>query len=241
MKYLAFLCLVPWLASCTFVTSTAPDRPLICFAFDDQHHNVYELALPVMRQYGYRGTCFVNSGLLGADGLLSRNQLDELHHTWHWEVGGHSLQHENLDELNYAQAETAIVQDWQNLVAWGYAPRAFALPRGICPVEYHQLITSCYQYIRGSQDLAMHVPLNTQELGYFAFQSGWTAETVKNRIRRGIADHESLILIGFHRIEDPSSNYNANCPLEVFTQITEYVYSLGLEVLPFSEAIDKLN
>lgn len=241
MKLLLIILSALLLGSCTFFTADRPDNPIICFTFDDQHHNVYSLALPAMNQYGYRATCFVNSCALGQSGLLSQAQLSELHFQWNWEIGGHTLNHERLNELSYEEAATAIDSDYQNLLNWGFAPRVFALPRGVCPLEYYPLITSRYEYIRGSNDTAMHTPLNVHALGYLPFQSGWTAEIIKNRIRRGMANGESLIVIGFHRIEDPDYIYNADCPIEVFNEILDYVHGLGLEVLPLSEAVDKLK
>lgn len=241
MRTLVLFVLTLLIGSCTFFSSAPSELPIICFTFDDQHHNVYDLALPALNQYAFRATCFVNSGSLGAPKLLTLAQLSELHDNWNWEIGGHTLNHERLDELSYEEAATAIDSDYQNLLNWGFHPRAFALPRGVCPLEYYPLITLRYEYIRGSNDTAMHTPLNVHALGYLPFQSSWTAEIIKNRIRRGMANGESLIVIGFHRIEDPDYIYNADCPLSEFVDILSYVHALGLEVLPLSEAVDKLK
>lgn len=241
MKHWPWLILTLCLGSCTLFTQSPPERPIICFTFDDQHHNVYELAEPALSEYGWRATCFVNSSALGASGLLSLEQLQDLHQNMNWEVGGHTLNHEDLAGLNYSEAATAIGQDYQNLVNWGFDPQSFALPKGVCPVDYYPLIRAHYNYIRGSSDLAMHVPLNTDVLGYLPFQSGWTAQIIKDRIIRGMMNDESLIIIGFHRIEDNSSSYNANCPLEEFKEILAFVKQHDLEVLPLAEAVDKLN
>ncbi len=241
MKILALLLLALLLFSCTIFTAPTRDNPIICFTFDDLHKNVYYLALPAMNQYGYRATCYVNSGSVGAANLLTLPQLGELHMQWDWEIGGHSLNHERLEELSFSEAATAIETDYANLDNWGFEPRSFALPRGVCPLEYYPLITAHYDYIRGSNDNAMHNPLNVHALGYLPFQNGWSAETIKDRIQRGIINGESLIVIGFHRIEENSPNYNANCPIAIFNEILAYVHSLGLEVLPLSEAVDKLK
>lgn len=241
MKFWLWIILALSLGSCTFFSQTKPDRPIICFTFDDQHHNVYHLARQALSDYGWRATCFVNSGAIGASGLLSLQQLQELHQDWNWEIGGHTLNHEDLAELDYSEAAYAIEQDYQNLVNWGFNPRSFALPKGVCPAAYFPLIKSHYDYLRGSTDLAMHVPLDPDVLGYLPFQSGWTAQIITDRIKRGIINGESLIIIGFHRIEDPTSIYNANCPIDVFREILSFVKQQNLEVLPLAEAVQKLK
>jgi len=78
-------------------------------------------------------------------------------------------------------------------------------------------------------------------LGYLAFQSSWTADIYKERIRRGIANGEDLIILGFHAIEEPDNIYGTNCPVSEFEEILNFINHLGLEVLPLSEAVDKLN
>ena len=227
--------------SCRLFTPSAAQSPIICFTFDDQHKGVYTNALPVMAQYGYRGTCFVNTNSLGKPNSLNLNQLQELYHTWHWEIGGHTLNHEQLPQLEYAEAETAITLDYQNLVSWNLSPRSFALPRGECPASYFPIITSLYQNIRGSSDFAMFCPLNRLSLGYLPFQTDWTADIVMERIRRGIANSESLIIIGFHSVGDSIPDYPANCTTAQFAQIMAGTNNLGLKVLPLAEAVECLD
>jgi len=172
---------------------------------------------------------------------MSLAQIQTLHNDYNWEIGGHSLRHEDLAELTYEEAEYTISQDYWNLYNWGFHPRSFAMPRGKCPLEYYPIITKYYEYLRGCNDYAMHIPLNVQGLGYLAFQSSWTSDIYKERIRRGIANGEDLIILGFHAIEEPDNIYGTNCPLSEFKEILRYINHLGLEVLPLSEAVDKLN
>lgn len=194
-----------------------------------------------MEQYGYRGTCFVNTARLGSPTLLTQEELLALHHQYHWEIGGHTLKHEDLTNLSYTEARNTISADFQNLQTWNLEPRSFALPCGDCPLEYYSILTSLYRNIRGSNDLAMHVPLNRLGLGYLAYQSSWNASVIKERIQRGIADNEDLIIIGFHQIDMPADPWGCNCETETFRAIVEYVQQLGLEVLPLDEAVEKLD
>jgi peptidoglycan/xylan/chitin deacetylase (PgdA/CDA1 family) len=228
-------------ASCNLITDPKHPSPIICLTFDDQHANVYSKALPIMQHFGYRGSCFVNSNKLSRLGKLSVAEVASLSNQYHWEIGGHSLNHENLSQLSYTEAELAIGEDFRNLQTMGVYPRTFAIPSGNCPAEYFPIVTQYYSFIRGSSDFAMHQPLDKLSLGYFPFQSGWSASIVKERIRRGIVNRENLIVIGFHRIDADTDAYGDNCPASVFSEIIDYINELQLEVLPLAEAVDKLT
>ncbi len=228
-------------ASCKLLQHENPPQPIICITFDDQHSNVYSKALPLMSSYGYRGSCFVNSSKLGSPGMLTQPEVSSLFNDYNWEIGGHSLNHEHLADLSYLQAETEIGADFSNLCNMGVNPRSFAIPNGNCPQEYYPIITRYYKNVRGSSDFAMFSPVDRHSLGYFTFQSGWTASIVKERIRRGIVNHESLIVLGFHRIDSEGGYAQDNCPIGEFNEIIRHVNELKLEVLPLAEAIDKLN
>lgn len=229
------------LSGCRFVAVEPGQLPIICITFDDQHSGVYDVALPIMNQYHYRGSCFVNSGYIGLSGLMSAAQIVDLHKNHQWEIGGHSLRHEQLTELNSLEAESAIEEDYLNLLALGLAPRSFAIPRGKIPDVYLQFVYNRYRNVRGSSNFAMYQPIDRYNLGYLPFQSGWAADVIKDRVVRGIANHESLIIIGFHRIGDPTDQYGANCPADVFAELMAYFHELGLAVLPLDEAVEKLN
>ncbi|MDD4309355.1 MAG: polysaccharide deacetylase family protein [Candidatus Cloacimonetes bacterium] len=229
------------LFSCRLFTATAQHSPVICFTFDDQHLGVYTNALPIMAEYEFRGTCFVNTNELGKPENLSIALLQELHNSWNWEIGGHTLNHEQLPYLEYNEAEIAIAEDYWNLKNWNLNPQSFALPRGECPAEYFSIINRYYTNIRGSSDFSMFIPINPKSLGYLAFQSNWSAEIIKERIRRGIANSERLIIIGFHQIGAENSEYVSNCPVSTFSDIMSWTNSMGLQVLPLSEAVKQLK
>lgn len=167
-------------------------------------------------------------------------QITELELIHGWETGGHSLNHRDLVDLSYTEAETAIGADYRNLVAQGLHPRGFALPSGSCPAEFYPLITRYYSYIRGSNDCAMQDPVNPLSLGYLPFQSGWTAEQISSRIERGISNGEALIIIGFHNVGSGGEANYGNCPVGEFRRIMSYVQQKALPVMTLSQALERL-
>lgn len=194
-----------------------------------------------MNEFGYRGTNFVNTNTVNLDFPLRMNwaQITELELEYGWETGGHTLNHEVLNQLDLDVAIANIMQDKQNLSDHGLFPRSFALPRGQCPIQLYAMLTELYQNIRGSSDFAMHHPLNRKALGYLAYQQGWSSDIVKRRIQRGIANQEALIIIGFHRFDTDSDEYTDSCPSPTFREILQYTQDLGLKVLPLAEAVSQ--
>jgi peptidoglycan/xylan/chitin deacetylase (PgdA/CDA1 family) len=95
-------------------------RGCVVLTFDDGYADTLTTAAPLLKQYGFRATCYVVSGALGTYNrwdadyvgerkpLMSREQIDQ------WlaagmEVGSHSLSHPRLHELaqDVAQHEIA--------------------------------------------------------------------------------------------------------------------------------------
>jgi peptidoglycan/xylan/chitin deacetylase (PgdA/CDA1 family) len=75
------------------------------------------------------GTFYINSALVGQAGKMTWDQIHQLASQGN-EIGGHTLDHQDLTTLTTAQATTEIVQDRQNLIAQGFNPTAFAYPFG---------------------------------------------------------------------------------------------------------------
>lgn len=205
--------------------------------FDDQHHSIYDKAFPLMKKYGFRGTLFVNSGRFGWQDLMSVQEICILGLEEGWEIGGHSLYHENLSNISEDEAIHSVTQDYNNLKSLGLNPVSFALPKGQCPLFLYPYLNSLYKYIRNSFDYSMHHPINTQNLGYLPFQTGWTASEIKARIYRGIASNEALIIIGFHRFDADTSIFTDNCSSEEFRNTLRFLKDNKFRVLPLKEAL----
>ena len=63
--------------------------------FDDGYRSIYDLAFPVLKQYGFTGAVYVITGYVGAPSYMNSEQLTELFANG-WEIGSHTLSHEDL-------------------------------------------------------------------------------------------------------------------------------------------------
>lgn len=237
-KLFLFLCILFILIGCRITTSDYRYGPIICINFDDNDASVYSNAFPVMQQYGFQATVFANSGWVGNPRFMTWQQLTELYTNHGWEIGGHTYRHEYLPDLTYNEAVQAIKTDFDTLSARGFDPVSFAVPSGICPLNYNGIIEEYYNNIRRIGDTFLHVPLDRSYLGYHSFIMGYTANDMIDRIKSGVNDKEDLIILGFHELL-PNGGYDANnCPPEIFAEIMQYISEHGYRVMTLRNAMD---
>ncbi|SJM90222.1 polysaccharide deacetylase family protein [Crenothrix polyspora] len=121
------LMLLAWLAIITVVQSTqARATTLVSLTFDDGRNQ--SAARLLLLNHGMKGTFYVNSDRVGLGApYLSKAELDVLYADGN-EIGGHNIGHVDLATLSDAAQKTAICNDMQQLVNWGYQVRSFAYP-----------------------------------------------------------------------------------------------------------------
>ncbi len=243
MNKIILCCLLLFIVfGCRYESLQGKQDIVVCITFDDNCKSVYTEALPIMNQFGYRGTTFVNTGRIGYSAYCSWNQLNELKHIYDWEIGGHTLSHKQLASLSAADAEKQISADFNNLNQHGLNPESFASPFGECPAEYYPLITKYYKNIRTTMNSSMRIPIDRTLLGAYWVGYSATPESLIDRIKGGIADKENLVIFFFHDIETESSMYeNSHYSPESFREFLTQLHALGVKVLPLNEALDYLE
>jgi hypothetical protein len=85
------------------------------------------VASRILDKHDLSGTFYINSGLIGLPGYMTREDLGHLKANGH-EIGGHTVTHPNLTTLSAAEANRQICQDRKNLLSWGHAVSSFAYP-----------------------------------------------------------------------------------------------------------------
>lgn len=104
-----------------------PSLTLVSLTFDDGL--TQSLARDILADHGMKGTFYVNSDLIGIGSYLKKPELDALYADGN-EIGGHTNSHVNLATLSDDSQQTAICNDMQNLMNWGYEVHSFAYPYG---------------------------------------------------------------------------------------------------------------
>lgn len=118
-----------WCDELHFVDRPTPGKVLL--TFDDTNATDYTTALPMLKDHGFVGSTFVNSGLVGQeDNKLTVEHLSELYDSG-WDICNHTTQHQNLPKLSRGKMEAAIREGKQWLVDHGFDRGAeyFAYPK----------------------------------------------------------------------------------------------------------------
>jgi peptidoglycan/xylan/chitin deacetylase (PgdA/CDA1 family) len=118
-----------------------PKRPLI-LTFDDAYRSFRELAVPLLKTYGFKASVFIPVGFMGGtnswdngtDPILSAAEIKELANEGNIEFGIHSFLHRSYSELDPAGMENDLELCIQTL---GYHNipfvRVLAYPYGSYP------------------------------------------------------------------------------------------------------------
>ena len=85
-----------------------PDKPIV-LTFDDGYADNYSNALPIMQQYGMKGTVFMIAGMVGEPDFLDWSQLQELKKE-NTEIGSHTVNHTDLKAADAQLRETELLQ-----------------------------------------------------------------------------------------------------------------------------------
>jgi peptidoglycan/xylan/chitin deacetylase (PgdA/CDA1 family) len=121
--------LVSQLSEAILYGTPLPPKPIV-ISFDDGNLDNYEIAFPIMLEYGYVGTVYIVANRLGSEGFLSVDQLLALHAAG-WEIGSHSMSHADLSVLSDSQLRQEILGSRKLLESSLDLPiHSFAYPYG---------------------------------------------------------------------------------------------------------------
>ena len=114
---------------------------VVTLQFDDGNADQYA-TLAVLSAYGLRATFYVTSGWIGTSGHLTWPQLNDLAAAGN-EIGGHTLTHARLTQLQPAAARQEVCGDRVALFGHGFAPVSFAYPYGSHDDAAEQIVADC--------------------------------------------------------------------------------------------------
>lgn len=107
-----------------------PEKSFL-LTFDDTDLSQYEVALPIMEKYGFKGTFFIMTVTMGKPGYMSREQISDLSKRGH-EIGSHTWDHQNMKKLPLEEYATQVDKPNRQLKEiTGKDTRYFAYPFGL--------------------------------------------------------------------------------------------------------------
>ena len=240
MKWISLL-IALLLVSCEIVTELGLEKTYVIITFDDQHESIYSTALPIMQEYGFRATNVINTGVIGRENKLTWSQLEELEFEYGWETAGHTLHHITLTTTPIELVEYEVYHDWLNLREHGLSHSTFALPSGKANQEHYDIILQYYQNVRTSMNCTTYAPIDRTDLGYYSYNSSYSAENAKARILQAVENNECLIILGFHRVMEEADGHPCNSLLVITCSNMQFISDNHLEVITINEACELLS
>ncbi|WP_275900273.1 polysaccharide deacetylase family protein [Pyxidicoccus trucidator] len=105
-----------------------PGQVVVTFTFADTLKNQV-LVGPLFAKYGMHATFYISAGRIGRAGYLTLADLRTLAAAGH-EIGGHTLDHEELDDLPLAELRHQVCDCRVALMGFGFPVTSFAFPFG---------------------------------------------------------------------------------------------------------------
>ncbi len=128
-------------ASTPSQASEQPQATIVSLTFDDGDADNFPVGA-VLKQYGMRATFYIPSGLVGRTGYMTWEQLKNLQNDGN-EIGGHTLDHVNIGELDATALRHEVCDDRQNLMDHGFRPVSFAYPFGGYNEDAKRMLQDC--------------------------------------------------------------------------------------------------
>ena len=229
LKSCAFLLII--LAGCTNApavpASTATKEAVtfkntvVSLTFDDGDADNYAVR-SALADNNLHATFYVVSGFTNSNGYMSDSQLRDLYNDGN-EIGGHTLDHINLDDVRGAELKREVCQDRSNLLAYGFNVISFAYPFGHYDDESKQVVKDCgYGNARGvSNGPEIVPPADTYGLRAMPYIVSDTRFPKMVRYITEAEDNGSWIIFVFHHVCDGCDKY-AIKP-DVFSEFAQWL------------------
>ncbi|MCT9624942.1 polysaccharide deacetylase family protein [Pseudarthrobacter equi] len=128
--------------------AVAPPLLSVSLTFDGARSGQREAAR-ILGDHNLRGTFFVNSGFVGAEGFMNQEDLHRLAEQHH-EIGGYTVSLADLTAVEPEEAQRQVCGDRARLSEWGFKVTSFAYPFGSSSPAAEKIVAGCgYNSARG--------------------------------------------------------------------------------------------
>ncbi len=224
---------------------------VVTLTFDDGDESQYQIAYPIMKEFGLRGVVYIPTDYVGMPWQMNINdynmngkfkyksymtweQLSELQNSGLWEVAGHTATHENLEDASLKINHIEIESSAKALRQRGFGAPSFATPFGAYTDGTLQEVSKYYESHRGYWDRDELNDLHMRNdllLTNKAVESNVPLTQIISWIDEAVAEKKWLILT-FHILSDyveATGDYEFTLKTSDFRQIVVYLAKLQKE------------
>lgn len=126
----------------------ADGKPGVVITFDDGYADNYTAVFPLLKKYNMKATIFLITDMIGTDGHLTKEQIEEMQESGLVHFGSHTVSHTRLDMLTEYQIRQELLTSKEIIEGiTGKEVTALAYPNGVYTEKIEQLaIAVGYRY-----------------------------------------------------------------------------------------------
>jgi peptidoglycan/xylan/chitin deacetylase (PgdA/CDA1 family) len=217
------------------------DKGYISLNFDDGWLSVYENAIPILDEAGFKSNQYITTDYLTANypGYVKPTHVLDMQSRGHT-IGAHTKSHPNLTSLSTAAAQDEIAGSRQILLDLGARPvSTFAYPLGAYNDSIKQIVkNSGFTGARSSDGGYNDKKTDQYALRRFSMENTTTFDQVRGYIDTALANRTWAILL-FHEVDTNGHRY-AVTP-ELLEQIVAYLKQKGVTPITIEEGLAKMR
>lgn len=208
----------------------------VTFTFDDGLPSVFELAKPAFDAHNYKGVYSIVPATQTPELLEYSKQFQDDG----WDVTNHSFDHWPPRSLNSPEFEYLYAQKWIADHGFVKGSRFCILHGGSYDSKIAAFLPNHIALIRASVVGVNSLPALPVLLRSYSIINTTTVATVKSHIDTVIANGTWTNLM-FHNITSGTAPNEYDWTIADLTEIIEYCYSQGVEVLTYSQITDRIR
>ncbi|MFZ3074351.1 MAG: polysaccharide deacetylase family protein [Minisyncoccales bacterium] len=230
--------------SFSVLEETAFSRGMVSITFDDGFANVYNNALPILDQYGFKTTQYIVSGAIGSQTKLdlptmTRSQIAAMCAAGH-EIGSHTVTHPRLTSLNAKKLNSELSSSKNALNAICAPVSSLAIPYG----DYNDNVINAAKKYYGSVRTSdggenTLIGFDPHRIKTQYVMDTTTIDEIETWLARAAANKSWLVLL-YHNVGS-EYNYGYTAAVEDFDRQMAAVAASGLPVLTVGQALAEIT
>jgi len=229
------------------------DGKIAIINFDDNWKSQYEKAKAILDEYQFKSTFYVVCDYVGGKNRLTWQQIQTLYEEGH-EIGSHTMNHENLDQITQDSKYNEIVESKKCIEDRGFKVNSFSYPfnSGDDNQETLELVSNTYDFARtaggdggGSDNMGNYRAYerytivgwshdaDRKENNYSDLQMLDAFKDYVNQDDEKSPNVGSIPIIIYHNIDDDKGAYSTS--IDLFRAEMRYLHDSGFKVVRMNE------
>lgn len=222
------------------------NQPLVSITFDDGWESSFANALPILKQYNYASTFYINPAAIETPNFMTAQNLSQLKGSGN-EIAAHGYEHADMTAISQQELNYQLHQGRDYLRKAGYTTTDFATPYGRSDPEVQWYARHYFTTLRStSSGINTRQNFDPYDLQVFYVTNTTTPADIQAALQSARAYNGWLIFV-YHQIGDSTPPYGT-LPVErsatsvaTFRTDLHLIQASGIQVLPVSQAYQTIT